>query len=160
VAPPIEVSGEWESSDITRERNRINVMGKATASIPEEAGRITDAFECLVEDRYRGYLLALPPGVRIADGSRDICEWITKKFELPDDVDDDSALHDHLTVCCMVIVGSLCSGGFLVPTFPSEPEREFVRTNKSALEFELRDDASSISPPRTPGSDLRAGTSG
>jgi hypothetical protein len=109
---------------VTRTQNRFACMRH------DEAAKVTDAFECCVEDRFRGYLLALPAGTRIPEGWRHICDWITATFAIP--FSDLNSLHSHLIVLLMSVVGILCEGGFLEPKYPSEPEFEFIRTNKAA----------------------------
>jgi hypothetical protein len=104
---------------------RANRFASMRAS---EAAKVTNEFECRVEDRYCRYLLALDPGTRIVHGWGHICDWITDNFGVPNE--DAESLHSHLTVLLMSIVAELCKAGFLEPTYPDVPESEFVRTEK------------------------------
>jgi hypothetical protein len=122
--PPRDAMSRTGMRRITRTQNRFAMMRES------EAAKITDAYECHVEDQFREYLLALPPNTRVTKGMQHIWNWITATFAV--EYTDTACLHFHLTVLLMVVVEKLCQHGFLEPTRPSEPEYEFTRTNEPA----------------------------
>jgi hypothetical protein len=111
----------WNSTTITRAQNRRGMMTNPR--------QITDAYEIDVEDRFRSYLLALPPGTRITEGITHIWDWVTATCGC-EITDDECDLHSHLTVLLMTVVKELGKRGFLECADPVAHETEFVRTGK------------------------------